>query len=99
MQDGVGQFVPEGVADFGGIESAASSVAAHAYLYEPAGEEHLLWTAPPARPSSCSNDGKRQMPNRLGRGPHTDLDVVTKTIQALHQLALGQIGEVTTHHP
>ena len=47
-------------------------------------------------PPSASTDGERQVTDRLGRRLHRDLDVVPEPVQAVHQLALGQIGEVAT---
>jgi len=35
--------------------------------------------------------------NRLGRAPDLDLDVIAKAVQALHQLALGKVGEIAAH--
>ncbi len=45
-----------------------------------------------------SGGGERQMPDWLSRRPHLDFDVVAKAIQAVHQLALGKIGEIAMHH-
>ena len=39
------------------------------------------------------------MPDWRGRRSHLDLDVVAEAIQAIHQLAFGQVGEVVMHHP
>jgi hypothetical protein len=38
------------------------------------------------------------MPNRCRSRLQLDFDVVTQPIQAIHQLALGEIGEITPHH-
>ncbi len=45
MQDGVGQLVPEGVADLGGLEGAAGAVAALGDLDELAGKKHTAHLA------------------------------------------------------
>ncbi len=45
-----------------------------------------------------SSNSQRQMPDiRLGR-PHLEFDVIAQARQAIHQLALGKIAEVATHH-
>ncbi len=38
------------------------------------------------------------MSDWLGRRPHLDFNVVAEAIQAIHQLALGQVGEISVHH-
>lgn len=38
------------------------------------------------------------MPHRLSRRPDLDFNVVAQPVQTVHQLALGQIGEVAPQH-
>jgi hypothetical protein len=56
---------------------------------------NLTHTAAPAgQTGNCmapSSYRQRQVPNRLGRRPHGDLNVIPKPVQAPHQLALGQV--------
>ena len=42
-----------------------------------------------AQPLSPSRNRQRQMADRIGGRLHGDFDVVTKAIQAVHELALG----------
>jgi hypothetical protein len=38
------------------------------------------------------------MSDRIGCGLYLDFDVIAEPIQAIHQFAFGQVGEVATHH-
>lgn len=38
------------------------------------------------------------MPDRIGGGLYLDFDVIAEPIQAVHQFAFGQVGEVAAHH-
>ena len=40
-----------------------------------------------------------ELPHRLGRGPHAYFDVVAQTVEAIHQLALREIGKVAARQP
>ena len=52
---------------------------------------------PTLRPLSLRKR-QHQMPHWLRRRPHLDLNVVAQPVQAVHELALRQVGEVTTQH-
>src|SRR5208282_4347032 len=45
-----------------------------------------------------SSNLQRQMTDRLARRLHLDFNIVTKAVQARHQLALGQVCEVAAQH-
>ena len=38
------------------------------------------------------------MPHRRSRRPHLDFNVIAQPVQAVHQLALGQIGKISAQH-
>lgn len=48
--------------------------------------------------SGPSSKRQHQMPHGFGRGPHLDFNVITQAVQAVHELALRQVGKVTAQH-
>jgi len=53
-----------------------------------------LWWTSASQLSNCQH----QVPNRLGGRLDLDLDVVAEPVQAVHQLAFGEVGEVAAQH-